>query len=78
MLLYTSGVHKIIDTATKDNTITNLKARLEIVEGEIDAGDNNIEVLNELQEVLNNLSNLGIITKAAAKRHYNTIKKDYF
>jgi len=78
MLLYTSGVHKIIDTATKDNTITNLKARLEIVEGEIDAGNNNIEVLNELQEVLNNLSNLGIITKAAAKRHYNTIKKDYF
>lgn len=78
MLLYTSGVHKTVHTNTKDSTIEKLKSRLELVEGEIESGNNNIKLLHELGEILNKLSNLGVIAKANAKKHFDAIRKDFF
>ena len=77
MLIYISGNHKTIHS-TKDSTAEKLKLRLELVEGEIEAGNNNIELLDELRDLLNKLSNLGVIAKPNAKKHYDSIKKDFF
>ena len=78
MLLYTSGVHKTVHTNTKDATVEKLKSRLELVEGEIESGNNNIQLLQELGNILNKLSNLGIIGKLTAKKHFDAIKQDFF
>ena len=50
-LIYLGGFHK--DFAhNSDNTISELKERLTIIEGEIEAGNNNKDLLTELQKNL--------------------------
>ena len=77
-LLYLSGSHKSVDIHTRDTTIEKLKEKLQIVEGEISSGNNNEKLLNELLDILNKLSHLGVITRPQANKHFKQIQKDYF
>jgi hypothetical protein len=78
MLLYLSGSHKSVDIHTRDTTIEKLKEKLQVVEGEISSGNNNEKLLNELLDILNKLSHLGVITRPQANKHFKQIQKDYF
>ena len=77
-LLYLSGSHKSVDINTIDNSVDKLKEKLKVVEGEISSGNNNEKLLNELLDILNKLSHLGVITRPQAVKHYKQIQKDYF
>ena len=77
-LLYLSGSHKSVDINTVDTTIEKLKETLKAVEGEISSGNNNEKLLTELLDILNKLSNLGVITRLQANKHFKQIQKDYF
>ena len=76
-LIYLGGFHKNYFN-TSENQINELKKRLELIEGEIEAGNNNKELLPELQKILYKLSFLKVITKGQAHNHYKQIKKDFF
>jgi hypothetical protein len=77
-LLYLSGSHKSVDINTIDSSVDKLKEKLKVVEGEISSGNNNEKLLNELLDILNKLSHLGVITRPQAVKHYKQIQKDYF
>lgn len=76
-LLVLSGLHKT-QSHTKDKTLEKLKERLQLVEGQISAGNNNEELLVELYELLYKISDFGAISKKQAKEHFNQIKNAYF
>ena len=58
--------------------IDKLKSNLEVIQGEIEAGNDNKEILKELYDVLHQLAVYKCISLNDAKKHYNTIKNDYF
>ena len=61
-----------------DKTVENIKKRIEIVEGEIESGNNNQSLLKELGELLLKLCNYGSITRKQMDRHLTEIAHDYF
>ena len=67
-ILYVSGLHKKVNN-NKNAHVENLKKQLKLIEGEIQAGNNNREVLNELKVVLNKLYLLGVISLVALRKH---------
>lgn len=77
-VLYISGIHKDTHNNTTELTIENLKKRLSLLEGEIEAGNNNQQNLKELYEILFKLSNLKVISNNQARKHYNDIKNQFF
>ena len=76
-LLHIAGVHKKIEH-TADKTVEELQKRLTLVEGEIEAGNTNKELLQELRDILYKLHYLGVITQNNLKSHFNDIKKNFF
>ena len=58
--------------------VKKIKNRVEIITGEIEAGNNNNDLLIELNELLLKLANYGVITQKQAKEHIKTIKRDFF
>ena len=76
LLIHYSGLHKSkIDTSSKSETIKNLKERLQLVEGEIEAGNDNDEVVDELRSILMKLKNLDVITSYQAINHFKQLTK---
>jgi len=75
-LMLLSGLHKTYEN-TFDKTTQDLKQRIETIRGEIEAGNNNPELLREGHTVLWNMAAIGMITGMAAKKHYNELKS-YF
>jgi ribosomal protein S20 len=73
MLIYTSKLHREIKIS-KEKTITNLKTKLELIENEIKAGNDNIELPQQLQRTLNKLANMNVISKEQARRHLKQFK----
>jgi len=61
-----------------DSMIKKIKDRVEIITGEIEAGNNNNDLLIELNELILKLVNYGVITQKQAKEHIKTVKRDYF
>ena len=76
-LLVLSGLHKTQEN-TKDNTAAKLKYRLKLIEGEIEAGNNNIDLLKELHSVLYKMSIMGLITYLTARKRFKEINIEYF
>jgi hypothetical protein len=72
-LLYVAGMHKKVNT-NKNDTVDKLKKELQLIEGEISAGNNNKELLIELKMVLDKLYLLGVISLNAHKKYYNQFK----
>ena len=76
-LLHVAGIHKKVEH-TADRTVEELQKRLTLVEGEIEAGNTNHELLQELKDILYKLHHLGVITQNNMKSHFNDIKTNYF
>ena len=49
---------------TTPKTVNDLKKRLKLIEGEIEAGNNNPNLVKEIKQVLLSLQHLGVITKS--------------
>lgn len=77
-LIFLSGTHKKKIFNTINNTINDLKERLQLVEGEIIAGNDNDEIKKELYHLLHKLANFGVITKSTAKKRYKEFVDNYF
>ena len=76
-LIYLAGFQKEFNH-TGDKQIEDLKNRLELIEGEIQAGNNNEENLKDLYNVLMKLVAFNVLGIEQARKHYKNIKKDFF
>jgi predicted S18 family serine protease len=76
ILMYKSGFYKETPINNK-NIIKKLKERLQLVEGEIKAGNNNTDNFKELYEIIFKMTNLGVISLSAGRNYYKEIKKEY-
>lgn len=76
-LMYISGLKKSNATSI-DTTIDEIKKRVELVQGQIEAGNNNKDLLNELTSLLNKLVNFGVLTRNQMKKHITLIEHDFF
>ena len=65
---------KVKKGPNKANTVKALKHRLEILEGEIDAGNNSPLIKKEMYSIVHGLKNFGCITQAQATTYMKTIK----
>lgn len=55
------------------NSINRMKSRLELIEGEINAGNDNAHLLTEAKEILNTFARQNVITKAEKARFYKQL-----
>jgi hypothetical protein len=77
VLISKAGLSKDFDVDIK-KTIKTLKNRLQLIEGQIQAGNNNDDLKKELYDVVFKLSNLGAIAISSARKYYNETLKLYF
>jgi hypothetical protein len=71
-----SGLHKSV-VNTMDETLSEMKKRLELISGEIEAGNNNKELLKEAHGILFSMAQMHVITHVAATKYFNDLKS-YF
>lgn len=76
ILMYKSGFYKETTTNNK-KIIQKLKDRLQLVEGEIKAGNNNEDNFKELYQIIFKMTNLGVISLSNGRSYYKQIKKEY-
>lgn len=73
-LIYMAGLQKEVDN-TFHETKNNLKNRLELLEGEIGAGNNNPKLKKELLYLLSKMVKTGMVGGGDAKRYYQSVCK---
>jgi len=71
-LIQTAGLGKEVDNTFND-TKKQLKNRLELVEGEIGAGNTNPDLKAELHHLLGSMAHSGMIGHTDARRHYMNV-----
>jgi hypothetical protein len=78
-LVVQSGLHKsnLIPT-TIEQTSEQMKKRLGLLTGEIEAGNSNKSLLTELHELLFKMVRIHLISKSAATKYYNNLKDKFF
>ena len=67
-LVYMAKLHKEVSHSGED-TIKQLKHRLSILEGEVQAGNNNPDVLREIHKIVNVLSRMGAVSHNNAREY---------
>jgi hypothetical protein len=67
-VIYLSNLNKSVPH-THDKTINDLKKRLKLIEGEIEAGNNNPNLLSELYIVVHSLRDFGILSPSEMKNY---------
>lgn len=77
-LLTLCELNKKIITGTGNDTIKNAKENLKVIEGQIEAGNNNPIMKDELYKAIFKLVNFGIITEKQGREHYKKICFDFF
>ena len=80
-LLYIAGLQNSSikgDGLNSADVVEKVKERLNLVEAEIEAGNNGREIRLELKNLLDQLVNLRAIPFAKAKKHYNQILFQFF
>ena len=73
-LIYMAGLQKEVDN-TFNETKSHLKKRLELIEGEIGAGNNNLKLKKELLYLLSKMVKTGMVGSGDAKRYYQSVCK---
>lgn len=73
-LIQIAGLHKDIDNTFHESK-QHLKKRLELVEGEIGAGNTNTALKKELHGLLGKMAHSGLIGYGDARRHYLNVTK---
>lgn len=76
-LMVMSGGHKVHEN-TVDNSAREMKHRLELIGGEMDAGNNNELLLKELHALLHRMAHTGLISTPKAAKYYSDVKKHYY
>jgi hypothetical protein len=78
-LIVQSGLHKLKKIPTNiEQTTEQMKNRLGLITGEIEAGNSNKSLLNELHELLFKMVRVHLISKNAAAAYYKNIKDQFF
>lgn len=77
-LLTLCELNKKIITGSGSETLNKVKEQLKLIEGQIEAGNNNPLMKDELYKVLFKLVSLGSITEKQARTHYKNICNDFF
>ena len=78
-LIVQSGLHKLKKIPTNiEQTSEQMKNRLGLITGEIEAGNSNKSLLTELHELLFKMVRVHLISKNAAAAYYKNIKDHFF
>jgi hypothetical protein len=78
-LIVQSGIHKSKQIPTTiEDTAQEMKNRLGLITGEIEAGNSNVALLKELHELVFKMAQINLISRSAATSYYNNIKSNYF
>jgi hypothetical protein len=78
-LIVQSGLHKSNQIPTTiEQTSEQMKHRLGLLTGEIEAGNSNKSLLTELHELLFKMVRVHLISKTAATAYYKNIKDQFF
>jgi hypothetical protein len=77
-LLTLCELNKNIITGSGAETLKKIKDQLAVIEGQIESGNNNPIVKDELYKTLFKLVNFGSITEREARKHYKQICNDFF
>jgi hypothetical protein len=78
-LIVQSGIHKSKNIPTTiEDTAPEMKNRLGLITGEIEAGNSNKALLKELHELVFKMAQINLISRSAATSYYNNIKSTYF
>ena len=78
-LIVQSGIHKSKQIPTTiEDTAPEMKNRLGLLTGEIEAGNSNVVLLKELHELVFKMAQINLISRSAATSYYNNIKNNYF
>ena len=72
-IIFQAGLHKKFKVNTNES-LSGLKEKHKIIEGEILAGNNNPELINELKKVLMKLYHLGAISIPAVNKYLKQFK----
>ena len=76
-LMMQSGLHKT-QPHTIDESSQQMKKRVDLIVGEIQAGNSNKSLLQELHSLLNKMSRLNLIPMTQASQFYKSVKNEYF
>jgi len=77
-LLALCELNKKIITGSGVDSISKIKEQLKLIEGQIEAGNNNPVMKDELYKSLFKLVNFGAISEKQARTHYKNICNDFF
>ena len=78
-LIVQSGLHKSNKIPTTiEQTSEQMKHRLGLITGEIEAGNSNKSLLTELHELLFKMVRVHLISKTAATAYYKNLKDQFF
>ena len=78
-LIVQSGLQKLKKIPTNiEQTREQMKNRLGLITGEIEAGNSNKSLLTELHELLFKMVRVHLISKNAAAAYYKNIKDNFF
>lgn len=72
-LLHIAGLHKRVEH-TANKSVEKLKQRLTLIEGELQAGNNNKKLYDELRDIVFKLHHLGEITQNSANEYLKQMK----
>jgi len=61
-----------------NKVVDNLKNRMDILTGEIQSGNDNIDLLKEIRMILFKLTQIKCISKRNADNHYKQIEKLFY
>ena len=75
-LMKLSGLYKSMVNSV-DETLSEMKKRLELLSGEIEAGNNNKELLKEAHGILFSMAQMNVISHPSASECYKGLKS-YF
>ena len=74
-MLQKCGLKNINQAFSSTIIINNLKKRLELLEGEIKAGNNNNEILKEIKTILKQLNDFSVISQSKIKNYLSQFEK---
>ena len=76
-LMVMSGGHKVHENSI-DNSTREMKHRLELIGGEMDAGNNSEILLKELHGLLHRMARTGLISTPKAAKYFSEVKANYY
>ena len=78
-LIVQSGLHKSKSIPTTiEQTSQEMKNRLGLITGEIEAGNSNKSLLSDLHDLLFKMVRVHLISKSAATKYFNNLKAEYY